>query len=194
MKGVVTKYNEDKGYGFIKGDDGTNLFFHISDIKSSKEPQKGDQLEFETETGEKGLVAKKIHIIDSKNKSSFIAFGSIRIKANNIKTYGLNKYTYSIDEKIPENEREAMRETTSGAEKAFVKLFGTASAIAECGPMGLLAMFAEVKDEEPPVTRSKVVDDDYLYVTTYQNDNYQFKNKEVSFDIYKKIEEIDSCT
>ena len=140
MKGVVTKYNEDKGYGFIKGDDGTNLFFHISDLKTSKVPQKGDQLEFESETGEKGLVAKKIHIIDSKKKSGFITFGSVRIKAKNIKTYGLAKCDQTISEKIPEKERDEMRNNLGDGAKFAIKALYTVAAVAEYGVGGLLAI------------------------------------------------------
>lgn len=32
----------------------------------------------------------------------------------------------------------------------------------------------------------------YLYVTTYQGDNYRFNDWEVSFDIYEKCKELDS--
>ena len=33
--------------------------------------------------------------------------------------------------------------------------------------------------------------EDYLYVTTYQNDNYRFYETEVPFDIREKCSEID---
>ena len=33
MKGRVKKFNNEKGYGFIKTDDGRDLFFHYSELK-----------------------------------------------------------------------------------------------------------------------------------------------------------------
>ncbi|MCJ2513917.1 MAG: cold shock domain-containing protein, partial [Candidatus Thermoplasmatota archaeon] len=32
MKGIVKWYDAKKGYGFIKGDDGNNVFAHRSDL------------------------------------------------------------------------------------------------------------------------------------------------------------------
>lgn len=193
MRGIVTKYNEDKGYGFIKGNDGTNLFFHISDIKTSKVPQKGDQLEFESVTGEKGLVAKNVQILEPQKKSGFITFGSVRIKAKNIKSYGLAKCDQTITEKIPEKERDEMRTHLGEGEKVAIKALYTVAAVAEHGVLGLSMLGMNLDEKEPPEYREKTVYDDYLYVTTFQGDNYQFEKHHVSFDIYKKLEEIDNC-
>lgn len=55
-KGTIKKVMEGKGYGFIKAEDGRELFFHITglqgiDFKSLKE---GDPVEFEVEKDKRG--------------------------------------------------------------------------------------------------------------------------------------------
>lgn len=37
MKGVITKYFSDKGYGFILGEDEKSYYFHISKFKKRNE-------------------------------------------------------------------------------------------------------------------------------------------------------------
>ncbi len=37
MKGVITKYFSDKGYGFILGEDNNSYYFHISKFKNRNE-------------------------------------------------------------------------------------------------------------------------------------------------------------
>jgi tetratricopeptide (TPR) repeat protein len=70
--GVVTKYNSERGFGFIKDDsDGTNLFFHISKVKNRSghiEPAPGIRVKFAKEIGEKGPQASKVWVISNSNK------------------------------------------------------------------------------------------------------------------------------
>jgi len=61
-KGVVSFYNEDKGFGFIR-DKETNesLFFHVNNIE---EPVKeNNMVTFEKEKGPKGPVAVKVKVL-----------------------------------------------------------------------------------------------------------------------------------
>lgn len=59
--GIVKFYNKEKGFGFIIGDDGTEIFVHMSGIK--EEIKQNDRVEYEEEQGKKGLNAAKVRRI-----------------------------------------------------------------------------------------------------------------------------------
>lgn len=54
-KGTVKFFNTEKGFGFIKGDDGQEYFVHQSGLID--EIQQGDIVEFQLQEGKKGLMA-----------------------------------------------------------------------------------------------------------------------------------------
>lgn len=64
ITGTVRKFEEAKGYGFIKADDGTSkdTFFHYSAIKMSgfKTLREGDRVEYEVVIGQKGPQANEV--------------------------------------------------------------------------------------------------------------------------------------
>ncbi|MCD6467774.1 MAG: cold shock domain-containing protein [Thermoplasmata archaeon] len=61
MKGTVKWYDPKKCYGFIKGEDGRDVFVHRSDIPFwTIILRKGDRIEYEVEESDKGLKAKNI--------------------------------------------------------------------------------------------------------------------------------------
>jgi len=62
MKGTVKWFNETKGFGFITGEDGTDVFVHFSEIKGEgfKTLAEGDAVTFEVEQGPKGPKAVQV--------------------------------------------------------------------------------------------------------------------------------------
>lgn len=59
--GTVKFFNTGKGFGFITQDNGSDLFFHISEIQG-QEPQEGDKVEYEVGEGRKGPCALKVRV------------------------------------------------------------------------------------------------------------------------------------
>jgi CspA family cold shock protein len=61
-KGTVKWFNESKGFGFITGEDNTDVFVHYSSIEGDgfKSLAEGDAVSFDTEDGPKGLKAIKV--------------------------------------------------------------------------------------------------------------------------------------
>lgn len=71
MFGTVTKYFKDKGYGFIRGQDGSSYFIHHSNL-NGEIIEKGYYVFFRVENGYKGKdEAVDITVIEA-------AEGSIR--------------------------------------------------------------------------------------------------------------------
>lgn len=60
MKGVVKWYNPRKGYGFIQGEDGKDVFLHRTEIPFGTYLKEGDVVEYEVENAPKG--PKAVHV------------------------------------------------------------------------------------------------------------------------------------
>ncbi|MET1238491.1 cold-shock protein [Blautia wexlerae] len=60
--GTVKWFNSDKGFGFITGEDGNDVFAHFSAIQSDgfKTLDEGQAVTFDTEEGPRGLQATNI--------------------------------------------------------------------------------------------------------------------------------------
>ncbi len=61
QQGQVSKWQEDKGFGFIETQTGESLFFHISEFKAPRRPSIGDEVVFSVGQDSQGrLQAKQV--------------------------------------------------------------------------------------------------------------------------------------
>lgn len=60
-KGTVKFFNETKGFGFIKAEDGEEIFVHVSGLKN--EIQENDEVTFDVEKGKKGMNAVNVTLV-----------------------------------------------------------------------------------------------------------------------------------
>lgn len=68
-QGVVSKFWNERGYGFILTAAGTEIFVHAQDVLGDFLPLANDQVEFERGTGRDGRpVAKRMKIITAKSR------------------------------------------------------------------------------------------------------------------------------
>ena len=58
--GTVKFFNETKGFGFIKEDNGQEIFVHVTGLQ--EEIKENDEVVFEVENGKKGLNAVNVKL------------------------------------------------------------------------------------------------------------------------------------
>ena len=63
MLGKVKWFSEEKGYGFIEREDGSDVFVHFSAIQEDgfKSLSEGQQVEFDIVDGNRGLQAANVY-------------------------------------------------------------------------------------------------------------------------------------
>jgi CspA family cold shock protein len=59
-KGTVKFFNEAKGFGFIKAENGEEIFVHVTGLID--EIQENDEVTFDVENGRKGLNAVNVKL------------------------------------------------------------------------------------------------------------------------------------
>ena len=62
QKGTVKWFNADKGYGFITGEDGNDVFVHFSAIQTDgfKTLEEGQKVTFDEESSDRGPQAANV--------------------------------------------------------------------------------------------------------------------------------------
>lgn len=79
MIGLIKSYLPEKQYGFIKGNDNNDYFFHASSLKDSTEIDKlksGLSLSFEQKATPKGYAAINITIVEEENNHRYSTFNN----------------------------------------------------------------------------------------------------------------------
>ena len=60
-KGTVKFFNDAKGFGFIKEENGQEIFVHATGL--NEDIQENDQVSFDTEEGKTGMSALNVSLI-----------------------------------------------------------------------------------------------------------------------------------
>jgi len=60
MKGKIKMFNSSRGFGFITGEDGKDVYVHSTAIMGGATLSVGDSVEYELEEGERGPRAKNV--------------------------------------------------------------------------------------------------------------------------------------
>ncbi|MDG1643111.1 cold shock domain-containing protein [Klebsiella huaxiensis] len=84
MNGTITTWFKDKGFGFIKDENGDNRYFHVIKVANPDLIKKDAAVTFEPTTNNKGLSAYAVKVVP---ESKYIYIAGERIKLTSIKSY-----------------------------------------------------------------------------------------------------------
>ncbi|WP_210458765.1 cold-shock protein [Pantoea ananatis] len=84
MNGTITTWFQDKGFGFIKDENGDNRYFHVIKVANPDLIKKDAAVTFEPTTNNKGLSAFAVKVLP---ESKYIFIAGERIKLTAIKSY-----------------------------------------------------------------------------------------------------------
>jgi CspA family cold shock protein len=63
MKGTIKWYDPGKGYGFILGEDGKDIFVHSTALPTETDIAENDQVEYQVENSDRGQKATKVKMV-----------------------------------------------------------------------------------------------------------------------------------
>ncbi|MFH1014210.1 MAG: cold shock domain-containing protein [Thermoplasmatota archaeon] len=63
MKGTVKWYNHSRGFGFITGEDGKDIFVHSTNLIMIADLNENDQVEYTSEESERGPKATNVKML-----------------------------------------------------------------------------------------------------------------------------------
>ena len=84
MNGTITTWFKDKGFGFIKDENGENRYFHVIKVANPDLIKKDAAVTFEPTTNNKGLSAYAVKVIP---ESKYIYIAGERLKLASIKSF-----------------------------------------------------------------------------------------------------------
>ena len=60
LSGKIKIWHQDKGWGFIEGNDGEDYFFNIKNLRSGQNVRSGLSVKFDTEESQQGSQAVNV--------------------------------------------------------------------------------------------------------------------------------------
>ena len=60
--GIVKRWEQGSGWGFIEGDDGEHYFFNISNVRQGQRMRVGLEVKFDSFEGQRGAEAENVSI------------------------------------------------------------------------------------------------------------------------------------
>ena len=84
MNGTITTWFKDKGFGFIKDENGDNRYFHVIKVANPDLIKKDASVTFEPTTNNKGLSAYAVKVLPP---SQYIYIAGERIKLTSIRSF-----------------------------------------------------------------------------------------------------------
>ncbi|HDG1692958.1 TPA: cold shock domain-containing protein [Kluyvera georgiana] len=84
MNGTITTWFKDKGFGFIKDENGDNRYFHVIKVANPELIKKDAAVTFEPTTNNKGLSAYAVKVIPD---SKYIYIAGEKLKLTSIKSF-----------------------------------------------------------------------------------------------------------
>ncbi len=97
MNGTITTWFEDKGFGFIKDENGDNRYFHVIKVANPELIKKDAAVTFEPGTNSKGLSAYAVKVVP---ESKYIYIAGERLKLSSIKSYVVYSEEVPVETRI----------------------------------------------------------------------------------------------
>jgi len=97
MNGTITTWFQDKGFGFIKDENGDNRYFHVIKVANPELIKKDAAVTFEPTTNNKGLSAYAVKV---SPESKYIYIAGERLKLTSIKSYVVYSEDVPVETRI----------------------------------------------------------------------------------------------